>query len=321
METKKYAVAIVIPLYNEELNIIPLILRLNTVIALFRNTFNEDVEVVLINDGSVDSTLSILLDNDQCEFKCTVVNFSRNFGHQPAVLAGLSQIKNSESILVIDGDLQDPPELLLEMYDLLQQGNDVVYAVRQKRKENYLLVLTYSYFYRMLNALTDGLIPKDSGDFALMSKRVADKIVSFPENQKFLRGLRAWVGFKQVPFYYERDARVHGTSKYSFSMLLKLAKNGIFNFTDKPLVLINKLGLVSMFLGLLYFLIIITKKFIGIKVVDGFPSTVALFIFFTGVQLFSLGIIAEYIGRIFQEVKGRPSYIIEEVFELKNENE
>lgn len=321
METKKYAVAIVIPLYNEELNVLPLILRLNNVIASFRKTFNKDIEVVLINDGSVDSTLSILLDNDRCEFKCTVVNFSRNFGHQPAVLAGLSQIKNSESIFVIDGDLQDPPELLLEMYEILQQGNDVVYAVRQKRKENFLLVLTYSYFYRMLNALTNGLIPKDSGDFALMSKRVADKIVSFPENQKFLRGLRAWVGFRQVPFYYERDARVHGTSKYSFSMLLKLAKNGIFNFTDKPLVLINKLGLVSMFLGLLYFLIIVIKKFIGIKVVDGFPSTVALFIFFTGIQLFSLGIIAEYIGRIFQEVKGRPSFIIEEIFELKSRNE
>jgi len=314
---KKYAVSIIIPLYNEELNIEPLINRLNVVILDFRQKYNEDVEVVFVNDGSVDGTLDLVVNSNIKSFDSKVLNLSRNFGHQPAVLAGLTEVKDSLSAMVIDGDLQDPPELLLDMYSMLIKGNDVVYAVRQKRKENKVLVFFYNLFYRVLNHLTNGLIPKDSGDFALMSTRVVDKIVDFPESQKFIRGLRAWVGFKQVPFFYERDARRFGSSKYSISMLFKLAKNGIFNFTDKPLSLINRIGLMSMMLGIIYFMVILAKKIIGIKVVDGFTSMVALFVFFTGVQLFSLGIIAEYIGRIFKEVKGRPTYIVEKVFELE----
>jgi len=313
---KKYAVSIIIPLYNEELNIEPLIIRLNGVILDFRQKYNEDVEVIFVNDGSVDGTLDLVVNSNSKSFDSKVLVLSRNFGHQPAVLAGLTEVKDSLSAMVIDGDLQDPPELLLDMYSKLTKGNDVVYAVRQKRKENKVLVFFYDLFYRVLNNLTNGLIPKDSGDFALMSARVVEKIVDFPENQKFIRGLRAWVGFKQVPFFYERDARKFGSSKYSISMLFKLAKNGIFNFTDKPLSLINRIGLAAMMFGFLYFILILAKKIIGIRVVDGFTSMVALFVFFTGGQLFSLGIIAEYIGRIFQEVIGRPPFIVERVYEI-----
>ena len=310
------SISIVVPLFNEEETIDSLFHRLNEVCETVFNRFQELTELVFVNDGSKDSTLLLLHNLKKGKFPIVIVNLTRNFGHQAAVLAGLSSSSGNKAIMVIDGDLQDPPELLLDMYENLIEDVEVVYAVRKNRKESIILVSLYSLFYKILNKLTDGLVPRDSGDFALMSRRVVDLLIQFPERQKFIRGLRAWVGFKQIPFYYNRDERQNGVSKYSLKALLKLAKSGIFNFTDKPLILINNMGLISILLGVFYFVIILFKRLIGIHVVDGFTSTVALFVFFTGIQLFSLGIIAEYISRIFLEVKNRPIYLVESLMRV-----
>jgi dolichol-phosphate mannosyltransferase len=310
MKAHPVDVSIVVPLFNEEKVLPELIKRLDALMA----GSSLAIQAVLVNDGSSDQTEAMIREIVQANpahYKGVLL--SRNFGHQVAVTAGLDHVDALHAVMVIDGDLQDPPELLEDMYRLLGKGYDVVYAVRKNRKESFLKKLSYDFFYRIINWLTDGMIPRDSGDFAMFTVRVNDEIRRMPEKIRFIRGLRAFVGFRQVGLEYDRKARFSGDSKYSWKALFRLASDGIFNFSDKPLKLIFTAGISVCLLGLAYLGVILYKKYFLNEVIEGFTSTLVLFIFFNGAQLISLGIIAEYISRIYIESKNRPTYVLKEV--------
>ena len=220
-------------------------------------------------------------------------------------------------MMVIDGDLQDPPELLVEFYSYLKQGNDVVYAVRKKRKEGVLKRSSYFLFYRLLKSISYIDIPLDSGDFALISRRVVDIMNKMPEESRYLRGMRTWVGFKQIGVEYERSERQAGESKYSFSMLFKLAYNGIFNFSEFPIKFVSRLGGLTVIVALIYFISVVIKKFFYQEVIEGFTSLLFMIILFSGVQLIALGVIGEYVLRVFFQSKNRPLFIVKETIKDK----
>jgi glycosyltransferase involved in cell wall biosynthesis len=221
--------------------------------------------------------------------------------------------------MIIDGDLQDPPELLEEMMLLYKEGYDVVYAVRESRKEGFFKVGGYKLFYRMLQKIASIDIPLDSGDFGLLSRRVVDVLNAMPEESRYLRGMRSWVGFKQIGYKYSRPDRQAGNTQYSLRHLLRLAMNGIFNFSEFPIKFITFLGVSTMSIGVIYFIITLIKRFSSDYVPDGFTAIVFLIILFGGVQLISIGIIGEYLIRVFFQVKKRPLFIIKEVIVDKKE--
>ena len=299
-------VSIVIPLYNESEVLPHLIDRIGKLI----DASPLKIEVVLVDDGSKDDTpeqiqqLSLSDDRYQC------VILARNYGHQLALSAGLAASTATEAIMIIDGDLQDPPELLTAFYELYKQGNDVVYAVRKKRKEGPLKRMSYYIFYRILKSISYIEIPLDSGDFSLVSRRIVDVLNQMPEESRYIRGMRTWIGFKQVGYEYDRDERQAGDSKYSFKKLFKLAYNGIFNFSEFPIKLITNMGFFAISVSLVYLVYNIIKKYVYHAVPEGFTALLFAIILFSGVQLFSLGIIGEYVLRIFFQVKGRPLYIV-----------
>lgn len=299
-------VSIVVPLYNESEVLPQLVDRINKLM----NASPLKIEVVMVDDGSKDNTaqqiqqLSLTDDRYQC------VILARNYGHQLALSAGLSAATATEAIMIIDGDLQDPPELLTQFYELFKQGNDVVYAVRKKRKEGAFKRLSYYIFYRILRSISYIEIPLDSGDFSLVSRRIVDVLNKMPEESRYIRGMRTWIGFKQTGYEYDRDERAAGDSKYSFKKLFKLAYNGIFNFSEFPVKLITNLGFFSISVSLLYLVYNIIKKYVYHAVPEGFTALLFTIILFSGVQLISLGIIGEYVLRIFFQVKGRPLYIV-----------
>jgi dolichol-phosphate mannosyltransferase len=278
-----------------------------------------DLEIVYVNDGSRDRTEAILNGFAEADPRVSVISFSRNFGHQPALTAGL-EYATGDVVAAIDGDLQDPPEVILQMLNKWREGFDVVYGVRSARKEGPIKRLGYSGFYRIFRLLADIDVHLDSGDFAVMDRRVVDVMNSLPEKNRFVRGLRAWAGFRQTGFEYERAARAAGRTKYPFRKLLRLAFDGIFNFTTAPLSLIFLLGLctaiVSMLAGLVYF----SAHVFGFTLfghrpgdVPGFTTLILTLLFFSGVQLISIGILGEYLGRIYQEAKMRPIYVVRSV--------
>jgi dolichol-phosphate mannosyltransferase len=299
-------VSFVIPLYNESEVLPKLVERINKLI----DTLPIVVEVVLVDDGSKDNTADLIQQLAFTDKRYNAVLLARNYGHQLALSAGLSSARATEAIMVIDGDLQDPPELLPEFYELYKQGYDVVYAVRKKRKEGFVKKMAYHTFYRILKSISYIDIPLDSGDFSLISRRVVDVLNKMPEESRYIRGMRTWIGFKQVGYEYDRDSRAAGDSKYSFKKLLKLAHNGIFNFSEFPIKIITKLGLISILTSLIYLIDTIIKKYYYNSVPQGFTALLFTIILFSGVQLISLGIIGEYVLRIFFQVKGRPLYII-----------
>lgn len=298
----------VLPVYNEEENINGLYNRL----AKVMNQLKDDYELIFVNDGSSDQTLHVLAELHQKHKNVKIINFSRNFGHQTAVTAGL-HYATGERIVVLDADLQDPPEILPKFFGKLDEGYDVVYAVRKNRKENPLLQLLYSLFYRILKIIAHIDIPLDSGDFCVMRKKVVDAINSLPERNRFVRGLRSWVGYKQIGLAYERNARNAGKSKYNISKLMKLAFDGIFSFSYVPLQIMFSVGLVSLLLSIAGSLIAIYMRFFttAYKQVPGFATTTILIMFVGGLQLFSLGVMGEYMRRVYDEVKQRKPYIIE----------
>lgn len=269
------------------------------------------IEVVLIDDGSRDRTAELMQALALSDPRYHCVFLSRNHGHQLALSAGMNEARGTEAIMVIDGDLQDPPELLTDFYQLYKEGNDVVYAVRRKRKEGFIKRAGYHLFYRLLRSISYIEIPLDSGDFALVSRRVVDVMNKMPEESRYLRGMRTWVGFRQIGFEYERDERIAGESKYSFKQLFRLAYNGIFNFSEFPIKLLTRLGGTAIAFAMLYFIYNVIKKYVlGQEVPEGFPATLFTIIFFGGMNLFGLGIIGEYVLRIFFQSKGRPLFII-----------
>jgi len=301
-------ISIVVPLYNESESFPLLVQRINAVM----DASDLNIEVVLVDDGSKDDTALKIRQLALTDSRYHGVFLSRNHGHQLALTAGIASAKASEALFVIDGDLQDPPELLSEFYKLFQEGNDVVYAVRKKRKEGVIKKAGYHLFYRILRSISYVEIPLDSGDFALISRRVVDVMNKMPEESRYLRGMRSWIGFKQIGFEYERDERVAGESKYSFKQLFQLAYNGIFNFSEFPIKFMSRVGIFAIVLSLIYFIIVVAKKLFFAQVIEGFTALLFVIILFSGVQLLALGIIGEYVLRIFFQSKHRPLFIIKE---------
>jgi len=309
--------SIIIPVYNEEENINTLYKRVSFVLKKLK----EDYEMILVNDGSYDKTSQILFNLNQKDPFLKVINFSRNFGHQIAVSAGLKYCSGNY-IAVLDGDLQDPPEILPKFFKKLDEGYDAVYAIRKDRKENFIKKFCYSFFYRFLKTIANIDIPLDSGDFCVMKKKVVDAINMLPERNRFVRGLRSWVGFKQTGLTYERNKRFAGKSKYGLRKLFKLAFDGIFSFSYVPLQMMFYLGLLSLILSLIGSVIALYFRFFttAYNKVPGFASTIILLMFVGGLVLFSVGVMGEYIRRIYDEIKQRPQYIIDSTigFEKKD---
>ena len=302
-------ISVIIPMYYEEEVAEECYKRMTSVL---QNIENYDYEIICINDGSKDKTLTILENLAIKDKRLKVLSFSRNFGHQCAVTAGLKYV-TGDAIIIIDADLQDPPELIPKMLKLWEAGNDVIYGKRKTRDgESAFKLFTAKMFYKTLNALSDVEIPKDTGDFRLVDRKVVDTINSLPEHNKFLRGLFSWVGYKQIPFQYERKERFAGKTKYPLKKMLKLASDGIISFSTKPLKIVGGLGIISIvisFILLIYALISYIFKLNNLSA--GWTSLMLGITFFAGVQLLSLWIMSEYIARIYDESKNRPQYIIE----------
>ena len=308
-------ISVIIPMYYEEEVAEECYKRMTFVL---QNIENYDYEIICINDGSRDKTLSILENLAIRDKRLKVLSFSRNFGHQCAVTAGLKYV-TGDAIVIIDADLQDPPELIPEMLKLWEAGNDVIYGKRKIRDgESVFKLFTAKIFYKTLNALSDVEIPKDTGDFRLVDRKVVDTINSLPEHNKFLRGLFSWVGYKQIPFQYERKERFAGKTKYPLKKMLKLASDGIISFSTKPLKIVGGLGMISIvisFILLIYALISYIFKLNNLSA--GWTSLMLGMTFFAGVQLLSLWIMSEYIARIYDESKNRPQYIIEKKINIE----
>ena len=277
-----------------------------------------DYEIIFVNDGSKDKTLEILQDIAKQDKKVKIVSFSRNFGHQAAVTAGLKYITGDCGI-IIDADMQDPPEVIKDMIKLWEEGNEVIYAKRKKREgETAFKLFTATMFYKVLNGLSEVEIPKDTGDFRLADRKVIDVINSLPEHNKFLRGLFSWVGFKQVPFEYERKERFAGETKYPLKKMLKLATDGIIGFSTKPLKIIGGIGFISVVISVLILIYALLNCIFSWDVIaKGWTSIMFSMTFLIGIQLMSIWLVAEYISRIYDEAKGRPQYIIDKTINIE----
>lgn len=302
-------ISIVVPMYYEEEVARECYNRLKNILDKIEN---YNYELIFINDGSKDKTLSILEEIAKKDENVKIISFSRNFGHQCAVTAGLQYV-TGDAIVIIDADLQDPPELIPEMLKLWEEGNEVIYGKRKSRDgESKFKLLTASMFYKTLNALSDVDIPKDTGDFRLVDRKVVDVINALPEHNKFLRGLFSWVGFKQTPFEYERKERFAGKTKYPLKKMLKLAQDGIFNFSTKPLKVVGTMGIISIAISVIILIYaILSYIFNWNNLTAGWTSLMVTMTFLSGMILISLWMIGEYIGRIYDETKRRPQYIIE----------
>jgi dolichol-phosphate mannosyltransferase len=306
--------SIVVPLYNEEGNVAPLLERVVAIVGRLEGA--PSYEIVLVNDGSTDRTLERIRDELAQREHIVMVNLSRNFGHQLAASAGMD-IAEGDAVILMDGDLQDPPELITEFVVKWREGFDVVYAVRRTRKgESPFKLFTARLFYRIIKRLTKVSIPVDTGDFRLMSRRVVEALRRSPERHRFLRGMVSWVGYNQIGIKYDRDERHSGSTKYPLPKMLRFAIDGITSFSDVPLRFASYLGFISSLVAFVYALIVIAYKLFGQNApgyTRGWASTIVAVLFLGGVQLISLGILGEYIGRIYDEVKGRPLYLIGDI--------
>jgi glycosyltransferase involved in cell wall biosynthesis len=301
-------ISLAIPVYNEEA-VVPELLR--RTIEVIDAIPGGPHEIVLVDDGSSDRTLELLERAAEKDDRIVVVALSRNFGHQTALAAALDHVSGDVTILM-DGDLQDPPEAIPVLLDKYEQGYDVVYVRRVNRKEPWWLRACYYIFYRLLAALSSIQLPLDSGDFCLMSRRVIDEIRRMPEHHRYLRGMRTWVGFPQIGVPIERAARPAGVTKYSPLRLLKLASDGIFAFSIVPLRAAAIVGAMAIGLSVLFSLYSLYAKFM-LHSPQGFTALVITITFLSGINLFFLGIIGEYIGRIYEETKNRPHYLVRKV--------
>jgi dolichol-phosphate mannosyltransferase len=308
---ERVTLSVVVPVYNEEDTLGMLVERLTRALG----SIGEPWEVVFVNDGSVDRSGELLRSFHERDPRLKSVSLSRNFGHQVAISCGLDYA-SGKGVVVMDGDLQDPPEVLPGLVARWREGWDVVYAVRQKRKENIFMRSAYKIFYWLLKKVSYLDIPLDSGDFSLIDRRVVDLLKRMPERNRFVRGLRTWVGLRQTGFEYTRAARYAGESKYSFAKLLRLAFDGLVSYSYAPLRLLSNLGMIVSFVALAYMSYLLIARLFGDRTIQGWTSTVVIVLFLGGIQLLALGIIGEYIGRIFDEVKQRPHYVVAEVLGL-----
>lgn len=305
-------ISVVIPIYNEVENILVLYNRLIAVLASAAASF----EVVFVDDGSSDQSTAKLNELAAGDARVVVIELARNFGHQVAITAGLD-FARGKAVAVMDADLQDPPEVLPEFIDKWREGNEVVYAVRAKRQEGWAKRTSYRVFYRLLRHVASIDIPLDAGDFCVMDRRVVDLLKSMPERNRFVRGIRSWVGFKQTGIPFERHARHAGRPKYTFFGLMVLALDGLVSFSYVPLRIITLLGFAVSFLSILlaiYYALI--KLQLGLNP-PGFATIVVAICLFSGVQLLTLGVIGEYVGRIFEEAKRRPLYVLRRISQIE----
>jgi polyisoprenyl-phosphate glycosyltransferase len=308
-------VSVVVPCFNESEVISSTHGELDRCLGASQNF---DFEFIFVDDGSSDGTAAILRDIRKRDPRVKLIRFSRNFGHQAAVSAGIDHAFG-DAVAIMDADLQDPPEVLLAMLEKWREGFEVVYGVRRKRKEGIFKRFCYRAFYRIWQWMADIHVPLDSGDFCVMDRQVAEVLRSLPENGRFLRGLRAWAGFRQYGHAYERDARRAGEPKYSFVRLVRLAASGIFNFSDVPLRFISLAGLLTSVAAILGGITLLLQRLFEIHIFgyapQDMPGYTSLFLalqFFSGIQLLSLGIIGEYVARMYGEIKRRPVYVVAE---------
>jgi polyisoprenyl-phosphate glycosyltransferase len=304
----KITYSIVAPIFNEKDNLHELHRRVSEVM----NSTNEPWELILVDDGSSDSSSDIIRELAQKDSHIRPVIFARNFGHQVAVTAGLDYSRG-DAVVIIDADLQDPPELILEMSKKWREGYEVVYAVRAEREgESWFKLWTASLFYRIIYQITDVKIPLDTGDFRLMDRKVVNVMNQMREKHRFLRGMSAWVGFKQIGVEYKRAARQAGETKYPFRKMFKLAVNAVTGFSYFPLQVATYVGFISAAISILAIPLVIVLRVAGHQQLTGQATTLIAVLFLGGVQLISLGVLGEYIGRLYDEAKGRPLYITRE---------
>lgn len=307
--------SVVVPFFNERENVQEMYNRLIKSLE----AIERDFELVFVNDGSSDETPAILEKLQARDSRLTVIHLSRNFGHQPAISAGINYARG-QAVIVMDGDLQDPPEVLDKFILLWRGGHDVVYAIRTNRKEGPFKRLGYFLFYRLLRSISDLDIPLDSGDFCLMDRKVVDALNRLPERIRFVRGLRTFVGFRQVGLQYERAAREAGRPKYTFRALLGLAVDGLVSFSSYPLHVVTYLGFFAVALAVALGCWVVADALYNQATPRGWASTIVVVLFLSAIQLISLGIMGEYIRRIFVEAKGRPTYIVDSVVHNRREN-
>jgi glycosyltransferase involved in cell wall biosynthesis len=303
------SLSVVVPCYNEEESIQACHVQLSESLV----ASGQSYEIVYVNDGSRDLTMTILREIQAMDPRVQVINLSRNFGHQVAVSAGI-RYATGNAVALMDADLQDPPEVLMEMMRVLESGYDVVYGARRTRAgESFVKLFTAKLFYRTLHLLSDTDIPVDTGDFRVMSRRAVNALLRMPESHLLLRGMASWIGFRQYPFYYERVPRFAGQTKYPFRKMLKLALDGVLSFSTVPLRIVSVLGIASATVALFgIFYALCLRLFTQIWV----PGWTLLFIgmlFLGGMQMLSLGVVGEYVGRIYTEAKGRPLFLVQEV--------
>ena len=299
-------ISVVVPAFNEEMNILPLYNRLHETLI----QIDEAYEIIFIDDGSIDGTCDAVLKLREMDKRVKLISFARNFGHEMANTAGFRKA-SGEAVVIIDADLQDPPEVILALYEKYKEGFDIVYAQRKTRKrESILKKATSKLFYRLLKALSDTEIPLDTGDFRLLSRRAVDALNTFDEKNRFFRGLTHWIGFSVARVYFDRDERHAGETKYSYVKLMKLALDAIISFSYKPLKLFSFIGFISATIGFMMMAYWMIKKIIFGNPTDGWTSTVTIVLFFFGLLMVQLSLIGEYIARIYEEVRQRPLYLI-----------
>jgi polyisoprenyl-phosphate glycosyltransferase len=309
--------SVVIPIYNEQATLSELYRRLTRVLS--ENLAELAYEIVFVNDGSTDGSIQILSELHADDPAVKVVNLSRNFGHQAALTAGLDYTKG-DVVICMDGDVQDPPEIIPTLVARWRDGNDVVYAVRKSRQEAFIKRGCYAAFYRLLRSLSMVSIPLDAGDFALMDRRVVDCLKALPERSRFIRGLRTWVGFRQAGVEYEREKRFAGVPKYTWSKLVHLAVNGLLSFSALPLRMATAVGFMISLGSLLGIIVALYLKLFTDLAIPGWTTTVIPILVLGGIQLLSIGILGEYIAQIFDEVKRRPLYLVDGVLDSERDS-
>jgi dolichol-phosphate mannosyltransferase len=304
--------AIIIPCFNEEESLAECYPRTKTVLESVKDFATE---IIYVNDGSKDKTRDMLNTIAAADPKTKVIHFSRNFGHQSAVSAGI-QLCDADYAIIMDADLQDPPELIPEIMDLCKKENaNCVYCVRKSReKESWFKKQTAKSFYRTMNRMSEVEFPVDTGDFRLIDRKVMDAFKKLPEHGKYIRGLISWIGYKQVPFYYERKARFAGETKYPLRKMIGFASTALLYFSKKPLQIVIGLGFFAVLIGILLAIWVLLGKFLGFSNAEtGWSSIITIVVFFGGVQLLTIGVLGQYIGVLFDEIKNRPEYIVDEL--------
>ncbi|MGB3655539.1 MAG: glycosyltransferase family 2 protein [Rivularia sp. (in: cyanobacteria)] len=314
---KDVEISVVIPVYNEESNLDYLFERLTTTL----DKLNIKYEIICINDGSKDNTLKCLIQHHYSNPVIKVINLSRNFGKEAALSAGID-FANGAAIIPIDADLQDPPELIGEMIDKWHEGYDVVYGTRRSRQgDSWIKRFTANIFYKIIGRIGHVQIPPNTGDFRLLDRRAVEAVKRMPEKTRFMKGIFSWVGFKQTSIFYDRPNRYKGTTKWNYWRLWNFAIDGITSFSLLPLKVWSYIGVIFSLTAFLYAGVLIIRTLLFGIDVPGYASLMVVILFLGGVQLLTLGIIGEYIGRIFEEVKNRPLYLVREVYGFKQKAE